>query len=214
MGGRRVRSRGSLGGLILVLCCVISFLCPVVRVSSYGVREWVIEEFGVVVVVRLVAPSAVVTMQQVWFNESAEVVSIDTESPYFAQCVYIYNLSYFFQSPLGPWEFGTHSSSANMTVGSVRRKSHDMILSAAECGLFPGGSIGVTYQIGVDMGVEDRNGIIHRLNQVFEYPFLVVAGSDAQDNLNSRLKTGMNIAVGVIILAIIIGTSLLFRKRG
>jgi hypothetical protein len=152
-------------------------------------------------------------MQRVWFNESAEVISLDAESTHFTQCIYIYNLSFFFQSPLGPWQFGTHSSSANMTVGSVRRKSHAMILSAAECGLFPGGSIVVTYHIGVEMGVESVNGTIHRLNRVFEHPFWVVAGDDAQKNLNNQLRTGMNIAVGVIILAIIIGISLLFRKR-
>ena len=213
MSGRKVRARGSIRGLILVLCCIGSFLFPEPAVSSYGIKEWVIEEFGAVVAVRLVAPSSVVTMQWAWFNESAEVVSLDAESPYFAQCVYIYNLSFFFQSPLGPWEFGTHSSSANMTVGSVRRKSHAMILSAAGCGLFPGDSIVVTYHIGVEMGVEASNGTIHRLNKVFECPFLVVAGSDAQNNLIKQLKTGMNIVVGVFIFGIIIGTGLLLRKK-
>lgn len=205
--------------LVVYFSIVFSFSILTVSIcnqipSVYNLNgDWTINAYGASVAVHLTAPDTVVTMTEVWFNASAQVVALDDEFPYNARYVYIYNLSYFLQTPLGSLSTGTNSNSANMTVGSVRTVRNHVILSAASCGLLPGESIVLTYHIGVEMGVEVENGTIYYLQRDLQYPFQVIAGQDALESLRRQQSWYQYLGLSVFILIVIIIAYYGYKKK-
>lgn len=150
--------------------------------NTQGSTHWMLNVYGVTVDVSLSAPRSVVTMVENSFIASAQIVSTVSDPPYNVSAIYIYKLSVFIPRPVGGgWSEGIAGSSENMTVGDTIRISHQTRISAGSCYLAPGQSRILECYVTVEMGVKTEGGTNNHHQDVFQYPFNVIAGTDASD---------------------------------
>ncbi len=185
---------------MLLVACVAIGMIPLVQCTvggrlgdgsvavtidqSSATTHWEIHAYGVLIDVSLSAPRSVVTMVEDSFIASAQLVSIDDGPSHTIRAVYISTLSLYIPRPAGGgWSFSASisGSSENMTVGETKRVSRQVIISAGSCYLAPGQTRLLVCYVGVELGVDTVEGALHTQQDVFEYPFEVVAGSDAAD---------------------------------
>jgi hypothetical protein len=175
--------------------------------GAFGDAAWQVAANGTRASVYLLCPNVVETGVEYPLNVTLKILTVSSDSPFYADYVSLVRLGERYASP---WGFSSDSLSSwggNFSVGTQFVAHEHLNMPDSMMGLFPGQSLQIQLHVSIEMTVVDTQGVPHSSHTDFFYGILVVAGDDAatyHGELQLPYYLGAAILVMVLILAIVI----------